>query len=122
MIQPQSHLKVIDNSGAKEIMCLSIPGVSKKKYASAGDIISAVVKKAVPRGTVNKGQIVRAIVVRTKKERRRFDGSYIRFDDNAAVLIDKEEKPLGTRIIGPIAWEVKNKGYSRVVSMAKEIF
>ncbi len=121
MIQPQSYLKVTDNSGAKEIMCLSIPGSSKKKYAGIGDIISAVVKKAAPDGNVKDGDIVRALIVRTRKEKRRPDGSYVRFDDNAAVIIDKRGYPVATRIFGPIAREIKDLGYDKIASLAQEI-
>lgn len=121
MIQAQSYLNVADNTGAKRVMCLSIPGHSKKKYARIGDMISAVVKGADPNGTVRDHQIVQALVVRTKKEKRRGDGSYIRFDDNAVVLIDKTGNPLGTRIMGPIAREIKEQGFSKIASMAPEL-
>jgi len=102
-------------------MCLSIPGFSKKKYARIGDTISAVVKLSSPEGSVKKAQIVRALIVRTKKEYRRKDGSYVRFDDNAAVIVDKKGNPLGTRIFGPVAREIKDLGYDKIASMAPEI-
>ncbi|MBU0709067.1 50S ribosomal protein L14 [Patescibacteria group bacterium] len=121
MIQPQSYLNVADNSGARTIMCLSIPGYSKKKYGRIGDTISAVVKTASPNGTVSSAQIVRALIVRTRKETRRKDGSYVRFDDNAAVIVDKKGNPIGTRILGPIAREIKDTGHDKIASMAPEI-
>ena len=121
MIQIQSYLQVADNSGAKRVMCLSVPGASKKKYAYVGDKISVAVKGAIPHGAVKDHQIATALVVRTRKELRRSDGTYIRFDDNAVVLIDKNGMPLGTRVFGPIAKEVKDRGYSKVASLAKEV-
>lgn len=122
MIQISSTLNVADNSGAKKVLCLSIPGVSKKKYAYIGDEISVVVKGAIPHSAVKDHQIARALIVRTRKEIRRKDGSYIRFDDNAVVLVDKNKQPLGTRVFGPIAKEVKDSGYNKVASLAKEVF
>lgn len=121
MIQIGTQLQVADNSGAKRVQCLSIPGASKKKYAYLGDTISVVVKGAIPHGAVKDHEIARALVVRTKKERRRNDGTYIRFDDNAAVIIDKNGVPLGTRVFGPIAKEVKDRGFSKIASLAKEV-
>lgn len=121
MIQISSFLNVADNSGAKQVFCISIPGASKKKYAYVGDIISVSVKGAIPHAAVKDHQIARAVIVRTRKERRRKDGTYIRFDDNAAVLIDKNGLPLGTRVFGPIAKEVKDRGYNKVASLAKEV-
>lgn len=121
MIQPQTYLQVADNSGAKQVMCLSIPGYSKKKYAGIGDVISAVVKGAVPGSTVSNSEIVRGVIVRTRKEKRRTDGSYVRFDDNAIVVIDKKGNPVATRLFGPIAREVKDLGYAKIASMAQEI-
>lgn len=121
MLQVQSKLRVADNSGARELQILAIPGVSKQKYARLGDEVSAVVKGAAPTGQVSDSQIVRAVLVRTKKEQRRLDGSYVRFDDNASVIIDKNGHPLGTRILGPIAREVKDAGYDRVASLAQEV-
>ena len=121
MVQISSTLQVADNSGAKKVLVISIPGASKKKYAYLGDIVSVTVKGAIPHGAVEDHQIARAVVVRTKKERRRKDGTYIRFDDNAVVLIDKNGLPLGTRVFGPIAKEVKDRGYNKVASLAKEV-
>ncbi|MBU1110993.1 50S ribosomal protein L14 [Patescibacteria group bacterium] len=121
MIQTHSRLNVTDNSGAREVMCLSIPGHSRKVYAGIGDIISAVVKLASPNGTVSKAEIVRALIVRTRKEKRRTDGSHVRFDDNAVVIIDKKRNPVGTRVFGPIAREIKNLGYDKIASLAPEI-
>ena len=122
MLQIGSRLKLADNSGAKELQILSIPGSWKKKYAYVGDIISAVVKGASPTGNVTDGSIVRAVIVRTRKEVRRKDGSYIRFDDNAAVIVNKNKEPIGTRVLGPVAREVKDAGYKKVVSLAKEVW
>lgn len=121
MIQVGTHLQVADNSGAKRLLCLSIPGASKKKYAYTGDVISVAIKGAIPHGAVNDHEVARAVIVRTKKEQRRADGTYIRFDDNAAVLVDKNGLPLGTRVFGPIAKEVKDRGYNKVASLAKEV-
>ena len=121
MIQPFTRLKVADNSGAKEIMCIKVLGGSKRRYASLGDVIVASVKKATPNGKVKKGQVVKAVVVRTKKEIRRQDGSYIKFDDNAAVVINDKKEPRGTRISGPVARELKNKGNQKIVSLAPEV-
>ena len=122
MIQHRSMLKVADNSGAKKLMCIRVLGGYKKRYARIGDIITCTVKEAAPRGAVKKSEIVHAVIVRTKKERRRKDGTYIRFDENAAVIIDKENKePKGTRIFGPVARELRNKGYRKIVSLAPEV-
>lgn len=121
MIQKQSYLSVADNTGAKEVMCISIVGSTRKRYAYLGDRIKCSVKEAIPGGTVKKGEVVDAIIVRTAKEYRREDGSYIRFKDNAAVLINKEGEPVGTRIFGPIAREVKVKGYNTIASRAPEV-
>ena len=120
MIQKQTILDVADNSGAKKVMCIGIPG-SNKKTASLGDIITVTVKEALPGGEVKKHELARAVVVRTKKEVRREDGSYIRFDDNAVVMINKSGNPRGTRIFGPIAREVKEKGFGKIASLAKEV-
>lgn len=122
MLQVESTIKVADNSGAKLLKVLSIPGFSKKKYAYTGDVISAVVRQAAPRGQVANDAIVRAVIVRAKKERRRADGSYIRFDDNAAVVINNAKEPIGTRVLGPIAREVKEVGFKKVASLAKEVW
>lgn len=121
MIQPQTRLKVADNTGAKEIMCIKVLGGSKRRYASVGDIIVASVKTATPGGTVKKGDVVKAVVVRTHKEIRRVDGSTIRFDDNAAVVIDNQKQPKGTRIFGPIARELRDKDFMKIISLAPEV-
>jgi large subunit ribosomal protein L14 len=121
MIQPQTRLKVADNTGAKEIMCVKVLGGSKRRYASVGDIIVASVKSATPGGTVKKGDVVKAVVVRTHKEVRRKDGSTIRFDDNAAVVIDNQKQPRGTRIFGPIARELRDKDFMKIISLAPEV-
>jgi large subunit ribosomal protein L14 len=121
MIQMQSVLNVADNSGAKSVMCIKVLGSSKRRYAKIGDIIAASVKSAIPGGTVKKGQVVKAVIVRTKKEFRRQDGSYIRFDENAAVIINKDSNPVGTRIFGPVARELREKSFMRIVSLAPEV-
>jgi len=122
MIQPQTMLKVADNSGAKTIQCIRVLGGGNKKYARCGDIIVASVKTALPNGAVKKKQVVRAVVVRCRKEMKRKDGSLVRFDDNAAVIVGKDNKnPIGTRIFGPVAWELKEKGFSKIVSLAQEV-
>ncbi len=121
MIQPFTRLKVADNSGAKEIMCIKVLGGSKRRYATVGNIIVASVKKAIPNGKVKKGQVVKAVVVRTKKELQRNNGSLIRFDDNAAVVIDDKKEPVGTRIFGPIAREVRYEGFQKITSLAPEV-
>ncbi|ACM92816.1 ribosomal protein L14 [Nautilia profundicola AmH] len=121
MIQPFTRLKVADNSGAKEIMCIKVLGGSKRRYASVGDIIVASVKKALPNGKIKKGQVVKAVIVRTKKEVQRENGSLIRFDDNAAVIIDAKKEPIGTRIFGPIAREVRYEGFQKITSLAPEV-
>ncbi|NOZ28025.1 MAG: 50S ribosomal protein L14 [Chloroflexi bacterium] len=121
MIQQESRLKVADNTGAKEILCIRVLGGSTRRYARVGDIIVASVKQAAPNSSVKKGDIVRAVVVRTAKEYGRPDGSYIKFDDNAAVLIDQYKSPRGTRIFGPVARELREKGFMRIVSLAPEV-
>ena len=121
MIQPQSRLIVTDNSGAKEIMCIHLVGGSYRKYASVGDVITAAVKDAVPGGTVKMHEVVKAVIVRTKKEVRRKDGSYIRFDDNAAVIIDSQLEPKGTRVFGPVARELRVKKFMKILSLAPEV-
>lgn len=121
MIQEETVLNVADNTGAKTIKCFRILGGSKRRYARIGDIIVASVKKALPGGNVKKGSVVRAVVVRTRKEIRRPDGSYIRFDDNAAVIIDEKREPKGTRIFGPVARELRDKEYMKIVSLAPEV-
>ena len=121
MIQKESRVKVADNSGAKEILCFKILGGSRRRYASLGDLIVVTVKNAIPGGAVKKGDVTRAVVVRTRKEVRRNDGSYIRFDDNAAVLLTEAGEPRGTRIFGPVARELRDSGYMKIVSMAPEV-
>ncbi len=121
MIQLRSILKPADNTGAKKLMVIQVLGGSKRKWGTLGDVVVAVVKEATPDGVVKKKNKVRAVIVRVKKERRRKDGSYIRFDDNAAVIIDKRGNPKGTRIFGPVAREVKERGFNKVASMAKEL-
>ena len=121
MIQQESRLKIADNSGAKEILCIRVLGGTKKRYARIGDRIVATVKSADPSSSVKKGDIVKAVIVRTRKERRRKDGSYIRFDDNAAVLLANDGDPRGTRIFGPVARELREKGYMKIVSLAPEV-
>ena len=121
MIQQETRLKVADNSGAKEILCFKILGGSRRRYASLGDLIVVTVKNAIPGGAVKKGDVTRAVVVRTRKEVRRNYGSYIRFDDNAAVLLTEAGEPRGTRIFGPVARELRDSGYMKIVSMAPEV-
>lgn len=120
MVQQQSYLKVADNTGAKEIMCIRVLGGTRKRYANIGDVIVASVKKAIPGGTVKKGDVVRAVVVRTKKGVRREDGTYLRFDENAAVIIKEDKNPRGTRIFGPVARELRDKEYNKILSLAPE--
>ena len=121
MIPQETRLKVADNSGAREVLCFKVLGGSRRRYASIGDLIVVTVKQAIPDGMVTKGQVTRAVVVRTKKEIRRSDGSYIRFDDNAAVLLNSAGEPRGTRVIGPVARELRDNGYMKIVSMAPEV-
>ena len=121
MIQPQTRLKVADNTGAKEIMCIRVLGGSFRRDGSIGDVIVASVKSATPGGVVKKGDVVKAVIVRTRKSRRRIDGSYIRFDDNAAVIINDAKQPRGTRIFGPVARELREKDYMKIVSLAPEV-
>ena len=121
MIQQESRLNVADNSGAKEVLCIRVLGGSKRRYAGVGDKIVVSVKNAVPGGNVKKGDVSRAVVVRTKKEYRRKDGTYIRFDENAAVLLNDADEPRGTRIFGPVARELREKEFMRIVSLAPEV-
>ena len=121
MIQQQSYLKVADNTGAKELMCIRVLGGTGRRYANIGDIIVASVKKAVPGGQVKKGDVVRAVIVRTKKGVRRPDGSYIKFDDNAAVIIEPDLNPSGTRIFGPVARELREQNFLKILSLAPEV-
>jgi len=121
MIQPRSMLDVADNSGAKKVQCIRVIGGSNKRYASLGDTVIVAVKEAAPDGTVKKGEVARAVVVRTVKEVRRKDGSYIRFDRNAVVLIGTDENPVGTRIFGPVARELRERQYTKIISLAPEV-
>ncbi len=121
MIQPQTVLRLADNTGAKKIMCIKVLGGSKRRYAAVGDIITASVKQATPNGTVKKKEVVQAVVVRSVKPTQRADGSSIRFDENAAVIIDKQGQPRGTRIFGPVARELRDRGYMKIVSLAPEV-
>lgn len=121
MIQHMSRLEVADNSGAKKVMCIKVLGGSRRRYARLGDIIVASVKEAAPDGVVKKGEVVKAVIVRTRKEQRRADGSYIRFDRNSVVLITAEKEPVGTRIFGPVARELRWKEFMKIVSLAPEV-
>ncbi|MCZ4078106.1 50S ribosomal protein L14 [Rhodococcus sp. 1163] len=121
MIQQESRVRVADNTGAKEILCIRVLGGSSRRYAGIGDIIVATVKDAIPGGNIKKGEIVKAVIVRTVKERRRPDGSYIRFDENAAVLIKPDNDPRGTRIFGPVGRELREKKFMKIVSLAPEV-
>ena len=121
MIQPQTRLKVADNSGAKEIMCIRVLGGSFRRDGSIGDVIVASIKTATPGGTVKKGEVVKAVIVRMRKNKRRPDGSYIKFDDNAAVIINDQKMPRGTRIFGPVARELREKDFMKIVSLAPEV-
>ena len=121
MIQQQSYMKVADNTGAKELMCIRVLGGTGRRYAEIGDVVVCSVKKASPGGVVKKGEVVKAVIVRTVKGHRRPDGSYIRFDDNAAVLIKEDKNPRGTRIFGPVARELREKDYMKILSLAPEV-
>lgn len=121
MIQQESYLKVADNTGAKEIKTIRVLGGSKRRYGNIGDVVVASVRKAQPGGTVKKGEVVRAVIVRTSRGVRRADGSYVRFDDNAAVLIKEDKNPRGTRIFGPVARELRDKDYMKILSLAPEV-
>lgn len=121
MIQPQTRLKAADNSGAKELMCIKVLGGSFRKFANIGDVIVCSVKTAAPGGAVKKGEVVKAVIVRTRKGIRRDDGTYIRFDENAAVIINTNKEPRGTRIFGPIARELREKNYMKIISLAPEV-
>ncbi len=121
MIQQESRVKVAGNSGAREVLCVNVLGGSARRYAGIGDVIVGTVKEASPGGSVKKGELVRAVVVRTRKESRREDGTYIRFDDNACVLIDTNRQPRGTRIFGPVARELRDEKFMRIVSLAPEV-
>ena len=121
MIQMESYLKVADNTGAKEIHCIRVLGGSKRKYGNIGDVIVASVRKAAPNGTVKKGEVVKAVIVRTKRGVRREDGTYVRFDENAAVIIKEDRNPRGTRIFGPVARELRDRDYMKILSLAPEV-
>jgi len=121
MIQAESRLTVADNSGAKEVYCIKVLGGSRRRYASIGDVIVVSVKEAIPNAKVKKGDVMKAVVVRTKKEIRRQDGSYIRFDENSAVLINANKEPVGTRIFGPVARELRGKRFMKIISLAPEV-
>ena len=121
MIQEQSYLEVADNSGARKLMCIRVLGGSKKKFAKVGDVIKVTIKEAIPTGRVKKGEVVDAVIVRTKNTLRRKDGMSIRFDDNAVVIINKENNPRGTRVFGPIAREIRDKNFMKIVSLAPEV-
>ena len=121
MIQQETRLKVADNSGARELLCIRVLGGSMRRYAGVGDVIVGTIKEAIPGAAVKRGEVVQAVVVRTAKEHRRQDGTYIRFDDNACVLIDANKQPRGTRIFGPVARELRDKKFMRIVSLAPEV-
>jgi large subunit ribosomal protein L14 len=121
MIQQQTMLTISDNSGARRAMCIKVLGGTRRRYARVGDIVVVAIKDAIPNGTVKKGEMARAVIVRTRKETRRKDGSYIRFDQNAAVLIDKQREPRGTRIFGPVARELREKEFMKIISLAPEV-
>ncbi len=121
MIQQESILKIADNTGGRVLLCIRVLGGTRRRYARVGDVIVGTIKQAIPGGSVKKGEIVRAVIVRTKKERRRSDGTYIRFDDNAAVILTEDENPRGTRIFGPVARELRDKNYMKIVSLAPEV-
>ena len=121
MVQPETRLRVADNTGARELLCIRVRGGSKRRYAGVGDIIVGTVKQAIPHGAVKKGEVVTAVVVRTKKEFGREDGTYIAFDENAAVIIDNQRNPRGTRIFGPVARELREKNFMKIVSLAPEV-
>ncbi len=121
MIQQESRLRVADNTGAKEVLCIRVLGGSHHRYASVGDLIVVTIKSAIPGGMVKKGEVIRAVVVRTRKEVRRRDGSYIRFDENAAVLLNAQSEPMGTRVFGPVARELREKRYMKIISLAPEV-
>jgi large subunit ribosomal protein L14 len=121
VIQQQTRLRSADNTGAKELMCIKVLGGSRRRYASVGDLIVCSVKQASPHGAVKKGEVVRAVVVRTVKERGRSDGSYIKFDENAAVIVDRDLNPRGTRIFGPVARELRERGFMKIVSLSPEV-
>jgi len=122
MIQQETRLRVADNSGARELLCIRVRGGSRRRYAGVGDVITATVKQATPRATIRKGEVVQAVVVRTRKRLGRSDGTYISFDENAAVLLDPTNNPIGTRIFGPVARELRDRNFMKIVSLAPEVF
>jgi large subunit ribosomal protein L14 len=121
MIQKETRLKAADNTGAKQILCIGILGGTRRKYARVGDVFTATVKKAMPHGMVKEGEVVRAVVVRVAKPYRRFDGSYIKFDDNAAVILGEKNNPKGSRVFGPVARELRDKNFTKIISLAPEV-
>lgn len=121
MIQQESRVKIADNTGAREVLCIKVLGGSRRRYASIGDVFVGSVKEAIPGGAVKKGQVVRAVVVRTKRSIRRLDGSYIKFDENAAVIINEVKNPIGTRIFGPVGRELRDKNFMKIISLAPEV-
>lgn len=121
MIQTYTRLKIVDNTGAKQIMCINVPGGTKRRYAHVGDVIVATVKRAMPHGMIKEGEVVRAVVVRVAKPYRRLDGSYIRFDENAAVVLSEKNNPRGSRIFGPVARELREKNFTKIISLAPEV-
>lgn len=121
MIQNESRLRVADNTGAREILCIRVQGGSSRRYAHVGDVITATVKQAIPNGSVKKGEVVKAVVVRTRKQFGRDDGTYIAFDENAAVIIDEANNPIGTRIFGPVARELRDRNFMKIISLAPEV-
>ena len=121
MIQTLTRLKVADNTGARQVMCIGVPGGTRRRYASVGDVITCSVKRAIPGGVVNKGDVVKAVIVRIAQHHHRPDGSYVRFDDNAAVILDDKGNPKGTRIFGPVARELRDKNFMKIISLAPEV-
>ena len=121
MIQPNTRLKVADNTGARQVMCIGAPGGTRRRYASVGDVITCSVKRAIPGGVVKKGDVVKAVIVRIAQHHHRPDGSYVRFDDNAAVILDDKGNPKGTRIFGPVARELRDKNFMKIISLAPEV-
>ncbi|MBN1689841.1 MAG: 50S ribosomal protein L14 [Dehalococcoidia bacterium] len=121
MIQPNTRLKVADNTGARQVMCIGVPGGTRRRYASVGDVITCSVKRAIPGGVVKKGDVVKAVIVRIAQHHHRPDGSYVRFDDNAAVILDDKGNPKGTRIFGPVARELRDKNFMKIISLAPEV-
>jgi large subunit ribosomal protein L14 len=121
MIQPYTRLKVADNTGARQIMCINVPGGTRRRYATVGDVFVGTVKRAIPGGVVKKGDVVRAVIVRIAKQYHRPDGSYIRFDENAAVILDDKNNPKGTRIFGPVARELRDRNFMKIISLAPEV-